>query len=98
MNTIERIQNWYIGNCDGAWEHSFGVRIDTLDNPGWIVRIDLEGTELEGKCFQSISSDVSDDNWISCKVVEKRFEGAGDTLKLGSILNLFLDWAENGPG
>jgi hypothetical protein len=32
---LEQIQNWYAGQCDGRWEHSFGIKIETLDNPGW---------------------------------------------------------------
>jgi hypothetical protein len=41
---LERLQRWYLGECNGDWEHSYGVRIDTLDNPGWIVTIDLHET------------------------------------------------------
>lgn len=46
MNVLQEIQSWYISNCNGDWEHSFGVSIDTLDNPGWSVRIDLADTGL----------------------------------------------------
>ena len=28
------LQRWYLERCDDGWEHSYGVRIDTLDNPG----------------------------------------------------------------
>ncbi|MFK0239099.1 Imm53 family immunity protein, partial [Streptomyces vinaceus] len=31
------------------WEHEWGVKIATLDNPGWTVEIDLEETDLEGR-------------------------------------------------
>jgi len=34
-NVMERIQDWYRRQCDGDWEHSYGVKIETLDNPGW---------------------------------------------------------------
>jgi hypothetical protein len=40
------LQRWYSAHCDGEWEHGFGVTIETLDNPGWSVKIDVEGTEL----------------------------------------------------
>jgi hypothetical protein len=24
------LQRWYVGQCNGDWEHQYGVRIDTL--------------------------------------------------------------------
>ncbi|OAX48412.1 hypothetical protein gpAD87_09590 [Paenibacillus sp. AD87] len=44
MNTLKWLQNWYLENCNGDWEHSYGVKIDTVDNPGWSVEIDLTDT------------------------------------------------------
>lgn len=38
--------NWYVRECDDDWEHSYGVKIDTLDNPGWTIAIDLRETSL----------------------------------------------------
>lgn len=26
------LQSWYVGRCDGEWEHEFGVSIGALDN------------------------------------------------------------------
>ena len=43
MNSLlNRIQDWYKINCDGDWEHSYGYKIETLDNHGWSVIIDLK--------------------------------------------------------
>lgn len=46
------IQKWYQAQCNGDWEHSYGIIIETIDNPGWSITIDLETTELEGKTFK----------------------------------------------
>lgn len=43
---------WFAAQCDGDWEHEYGIRIGTLDNPGWRIRISLIGTELENKEFK----------------------------------------------
>ncbi len=48
---IEWLQSWYANHCDGVWEHTSGVRIDTIDNPGWSLKVDLIGTELEHREF-----------------------------------------------
>jgi|GEM_PF-3181522 len=39
MNVFTELTNWYQNQCDGDWEHKYGVSIETLDNPGWIVKI-----------------------------------------------------------
>ncbi|MFE6026463.1 Imm53 family immunity protein [Streptomyces niveus] len=43
---LDWLRNWYAQQCDGEWEHERGVRIATIDNPGWTVSIDLEESEL----------------------------------------------------
>lgn len=43
------LQRWYESQCDTEWEHEFGVKIDTLDNPGWLVTVDLVDTDVEGR-------------------------------------------------
>ena len=29
--------NWFQDHCDGDWEHSSGIHLETLDNPGWAL-------------------------------------------------------------
>ncbi|MBK0404959.1 immunity 53 family protein [Adhaeribacter sp. BT258] len=87
---IERIQNWYKNNCNGDWEHEFGIKIGTLDNPGWAVTIELNNTSLEeGKIFKQYEK--AEDDWLSVKVEDKKFIGYGDPNKLHEILRIFLD-------
>ncbi len=44
MDSVQWLQTWYQAQCDNDWEHQYGVKIDSLDNPGWMVSIDLFGT------------------------------------------------------
>lgn len=39
MDVFQWLQEWYIQNCDGDWEHCYGIKIGTLDNPGWSIDI-----------------------------------------------------------
>lgn len=51
VTAIQRIRTWFAGQCDGDWEHQNGVKIETTDNPGWSVKIDLDNAtanRLEG--------------------------------------------------
>lgn len=92
-STLHALQAWYAAQCDGEWEHAFGVVIETLDNPGWRVGIDLTGTPLAGRPFVGISRREPDPDWIHCEVRDRRFEGAGAPHMLEEILQRFLTWA-----
>ena|SRR5690242_17842967 len=100
MDTLQRLQRWYHSQCNGVWEHSWGVKIDTLDNPGWSVDINLRDTRLEKTPFAERSYGVgpeagtSKDEWLVCKVEGNIFKGRGGPLKLDEIIEVFLDWAE----
>jgi hypothetical protein len=64
MNNLERLQNWYVAQCDGDWEHGNGIAISTLDNPGWSVKINLEETSLEGRAFAPVKVERTENDWI----------------------------------
>lgn len=98
MDEITQIQKWYLEQCNGDWEHSYGVQIGTLDNPGWSVEIDLTGTDLETKQFVPVEEGVGavsikdDPSWYICKVTENKFIGYCGPLMLSKVLNIFLNW------
>ncbi len=94
MNILNWVENWYNKNCDGYWEHEYGISIDTLDNPGWHIKINLEGTSLERKNFKTVKENISDNDWYVCEVKDNCFIGVGDSKKLSSILLKFKEWTE----
>ncbi|WP_236900377.1 immunity 53 family protein [Clostridium pasteurianum] len=92
MNILKWIGNWYAENCDGDWEHSYGVNISNLDNPGWMVNIDLTNTKLENLKFDTIDISRSDTDWVYCNVIDEVFQGNGGANNLEEILNIFREW------
>lgn len=101
------LQQWYSAQCDGEWEHGFGITIETIDNPGWSVKICVEGTELASAQFEPVKPEVSETDWIQCRIAERkkglvphssqndrRFEGFGGALNLPDITKTFRTWAE----
>ena len=98
MNVLTELQSWYESQCDEDWEHQYGVVIDSLDNPGWWVKIDLTGTELEGKQFDEISDLGHERDWIKCYIEDGKFQGAGGPRMLERILETFLTWAKGEAG
>ncbi|MDJ0660899.1 MAG: immunity 53 family protein [Crocosphaera sp.] len=89
------LQNWYNSQCNEDWEHRYGIDIKTLDNPGWLVIIDLVETEVDKYQFDKVSIKRSDHDWIDCSVKDGRFQGAGGSFNLLEILNIFQDWVES---
>jgi hypothetical protein len=90
MNKIEQLQNWYIIHCNGDWEHDFGIKLDTLDNPGWSLMINLSITPLEGTKFQ-FTEEKSDHDWYEIWTNGELFKAQGDFTKLEFLISYFLD-------
>jgi len=92
QTTLERIQNWYFENCDGEWEHTYQVKIETLDNPGWTIMIDLEETYLENLAFsKEFQNSVTEDDWYVFRVESKKLQIACGPKNLEQVLIIFLD-------
>src|SRR5437868_6088370 len=95
-DVLEALQRWYAGRCDGEWEHRYGINIQSCDNPGWWVKIELEGTGLKTRPFDRIAENVDaagfqqSDRWLHCRVQDGVWDGSGDETKLGVILKTFL--------
>jgi hypothetical protein len=89
------LATWYAAQCDGDWEHQNGVAIGTLDNPGWSLTINLEGTPLEGRAFVAQEHDLMNDvSWWTCDVKGTNFEGRCGPRDLPAVLSAFRKWAE----
>jgi hypothetical protein len=92
IDILEELERWYQMQCDGEWEHGYGVRIDTLDNPGWSVDIDLRGTDLSGAHLPPTQYDRPD-AWLRCEIVDDRFVARCGPLQLREALRIFVDLA-----
>ena len=94
-NALRRLQEWYTAQCNGDWEHSYGVSIGTIDNPGWSLEVDLAGTHLEGKAFAELKRDYEHErDWLTCSIRDGKFMGWCGPKKLENMIEVFLAWAE----
>ena len=89
---LTRLQDWYLNQCNEEWEHHYGVLIDTLDNPGWRLTVNLMGTRFEGLDFSPMARKSSETNWVDCSIREGSFVGFGGPMKLTELISIFLDW------
>ena len=94
-NVLSWLGEWFKSYCDEDWEHSYGIDIYSIDNPGWMVSINLWETDLADIPFEPITNIVSDDDWFACKIEDDFFKGSGDPSKLSKILETFKNWAED---
>jgi hypothetical protein len=92
------LQAWYAMQCDGDWEHEFGVRVETLDNPGWSLAIDLSGTVMAELAYDGREIHRSEHDWFVARVVDQRFEVACGPLNLGEAIHEFRAWVAASPG
>ena len=83
------LQGWYKDKTNSVWEHSYGIKIDTIDNPGWKLSVDLKGTLLEGVILENTSIERSDDDWIHYKVIDNQFVGYGGPENLSELITIF---------
>lgn len=94
MSLIKWLESWYLSQCDGDWEHSYGIKIATLDNPGWSISINLLGTELEQKPFNPLVLERSENDWLNCSLKDGFFEGFGGLYNLEELIDTFKNWVE----
>ena len=92
MEILQWIQQWYKEQCDGDWEHSYRIVIESLDNPGWLIRVDLENTKLKDEILQYKLIEKTENDWYSTKIDQKVFYAAGDPDKLEFLLEKFREF------
>ncbi|MBL0319088.1 MAG: hypothetical protein IPP74_07345 [Alphaproteobacteria bacterium] len=86
---INWLMSWYASHCNGNWEHMYGVTINTIDNPGWRVRIDLAETKLENLSIDRQTYETSETDWYTFIIKDKKFDAAGDPSKLEILIESF---------
>jgi Immunity protein 53 len=86
------IEKWYASQCNGEWEHSYGIKINTLDNPGWHVLIDLRETRKQDSALERNRIDRTEMDWIEYWVEKKQFGVACGPLNLNEAFDIFVNW------
>ena len=87
---LARLEDWYLGECNDDWEHSYGVRIETVDNPGWLVTIDLVETDWQRLSVERVVEERSDRDWIQYEVAEGKYVASGGPKNLRELIATFF--------
>lgn len=89
------LENWYKEQCNGDREHSCGISIQTIDNPGWKLSVSLEDTELENAALEMENFQNSESDWYSFGIKNRSFIGIGDPDKLHLLIGKFRTFVES---
>jgi hypothetical protein len=89
---IEWLMEWYQAQCDGDWEHQNGVKIGTIDNPGWSLDIDLVGTPYADNSDSQTMLERSDSDWTFVEVKNGKFRARGGSGNLAELISKFAQY------
>lgn len=94
LDILTWLEHWFASQCDGDWEHSYGLEIKTLDNPGWSISIDYADTYLENQNFLTLDIHRSETDWLKCRIEGSKFRADCGPRNLTEVLTAFRHWAE----
>lgn len=95
---LQHLVEWFARHCDGDWEHDSGIRIETLDNPGWAIRIRLDDTELEGVRADWVVWEKDERRWLHWRSTGSHFEASCGPKELERALAAFEGFASLAAG
>lgn len=93
-NILKWLQDWYQSQCDGEWEHEYGIKIDTVDNPGWFITIDLVFTKMQNLNLDIGTIEQGENDWYFYGIKNGKFAASGDINKLEFLLSKFKEIVE----
>ena len=91
------LTKWFDAHCNGEWEHDLGVRIESLDNPGWALDVRIEDTNLEGAVSDWQRDEKSEHAWLHWRSTGLMFEARCGPRDLARALAAFEDFASSAP-
>jgi hypothetical protein len=98
-DALDWLTRWFEAQCDGEWEHEDGITIESLDNPGWSIRIALRSTRLDGRTLERVCHNYDHEtDWWTCWTEDNQFHGAGGPQQLASMIAAFREWSEGSLG
>lgn len=97
-SALHFLTSWFADHCDGDWEHDLGITIETLDNPGWTVRVRTAATELSGIVADWHRSETSEQVWLQWRATGDVFEAACGPNDLARALAAFQRFAQEHSG
>jgi hypothetical protein len=93
--SVANLEKWYASQCNDEWEHSYGIRIDTLDNPGWKIEIDLRETRKQEYALARQKIIRAENDWIQYWIERQQVQIACGPLNLSEAIEIFVGWFDS---
>jgi hypothetical protein len=97
-SVLAELSQWFASETDGDWEHTHGIEIGTLDDPGWTVSIALTDTRLSGRPFPEVGDLGPLTDWMHCRVDGETWRASCGPFMLERAIRVFLNWAHAASG
>lgn len=91
---IRWLEDWLLKNSNDDWEHCNGIKIETVDNPGWYVEFDVRDTSYESYVFNRIENKRGKNDWVICFMDNGTIKASGGPQNLNEILEIIKLWIE----
>ncbi len=92
------LTEWFDSQCNGDWEHCYGIDIRNDSGSTWSLEIDIAYTELDNQLFDSFDIKRSEKDWASCLIKPANMGNVlycyGGLSNLPEMLRIFRNWAE----
>ncbi len=93
---IAFLQRWFSVHCDGDWEHGSGIKLSSLENPGWSLEVNLLGAELEDVLTPHVVVERGELDWTHAWSDGRTFNAVGGPENLAEIIGHFRAFVEAG--
>lgn len=92
MDVIKILQKSYKRICSPYCEDNLNsFKISMTDDPGWYVKIEVEGLAATRIEFEDIKYNNGNEDWLDICLDEYYFKARGDINKLEKILTIFCN-------
>lgn len=95
-NFLKWLDSWYKSNCDGDWEHYYGIKIVTVDNPGWSLTIDLKNSNADLSEINWRLIEFTSVAWVGFEIMDDVFRCSSIPNNLELLIFIFKTLVENG--
>ncbi len=85
---------WFWSQCNGDWEHEYGIVLDTTSEGKWKLDISISNSILDGVEFISNDFIANAGNEVECKFDNQSLVVYADTQNIIRVLQSFRAWAE----
>lgn len=92
---LDWLQLWYHSQCDGDWEHQYGVTMTLKKSEEWEFDIDLTYTEMQGIHLSDAEQSDPEGGWLRWRSDGWHFRAECSRKNVIAVIAEFRTWVES---